>query len=270
VTTILALDAAWTATEPTGVALVASDGIGWRAVAVAPNYDSFLRLAEGSPVPWTQPGRFHGNTASVPELLEAAHRLANSPVDLVTIDMPIATVPITGRRAADNVISAIFGGRGCSTHTPNAICPGPLGATLSAAFNDAGFPIATSLTTAAQTRRLLEVYPHPALVTLLTRTYRVPYKVGKTRSYWPALSLDERIDMLLVEFSAIHDALDNVLGPVGIQIPTAAGKLTLSALKRYEDALDALVCAWVGIRYMQGQAIGHGDETAAIWCPSAS
>ena len=141
---------------------------------------------------------------------------------------------------------------------------------FNAAFNDAGFPIATSLTTAAQTRRLLEVYPHPALVTLLTRTYRVPYKVGKTRSYWPALSLDERIDMLLVEFSAIHDALDNVLGPVGIQIPTAAGKLTLSALKRYEDALDALVCAWVGIRYMQGQAIGHGDETAAIWCPSAS
>lgn len=38
-------------------------------------------------------------------------------------------------------------------------------------------------------------------------------------------------------------------------------------LKRYEDAIDALVCGWVGIRYLAGDAVGHGDATAAIWCP---
>ena len=50
---------------------------------------------------------------------EAAHALAVAPVDLVAIDMPIANLPITGRRVADRLVSAQFGGRGCSTHTPS-------------------------------------------------------------------------------------------------------------------------------------------------------
>lgn len=268
-TIILALDAAWTATEPTGVALVASDGTGWRCVAVAPSYDSFLELANGVPVLWAQ-GPFLGSVSDIPKLLDAAQRLANSPVDLVTIDMPIATTPVTTRREADNVISTAFGGRGCSTHTPSAMRPGPLGANLSAAFCHAGFPIATVNTAASRTHHLLEVYPHPALLALLGRPYRVPYKAGKTRRYWPGLTLEERIGALLSEFSEIHAALFKVFGPMGVELPLAANVLTLSALKRYEDALDALVCAWVGVRYMQGMATPYGDDTAAIWCPSDS
>lgn len=266
-TIILALDAAWTATQPTGVALVGSDGAGWRSVAVAPSYDSFLDLANGVPVLWTQ-GPFPGSVPDIPKLLDAAKRLANAPVNLVTIDMPIATTPINGRREADNEIAKKFGGRGCSTHTPSATRPGPLGATITAAFNREGFPIATDKTSASLGCHLLEVYPHPALLALLGRPYRVRYKVGKTRSYWPDLTLKERIGALLSEFSAIHAALVNVFGPMGMPLPLAANVLTLSALKRYEDALDALVCAWVGVRYMQGTAIAHGDDTAAIWCPS--
>jgi predicted RNase H-like nuclease len=266
-TIILALDAAWTATEPTGVALVASDETGWRCVAVAPSYDSFLDLADGVPILWTQ-GPFSESAPDIPKLLDAAQRLANSPVDLVTIDMPIATFPITARREADNAISRQFGGRGCSTHTPSATRPGSLGATLTAAFQRAGFPIATVNTEVSLTHHLLEVYPHPALLALLLRPYRVPYKAGKTRRYWPGLSLEERIGALLSEFSVIHAALANVFGPIGVPLPLAVNVLTLSALKRFEDALDALVCAWVGVLYMQGTAIPYGDNTAAIWCPS--
>ena len=40
---------------------------------------------------------------------------------------------------------------------------------------------------------------------------------------------------------------------------------TLAALKRYEDTLDALVCAWVGMQFANGLAIPYGDESAAIW-----
>lgn len=266
-TIILALDAAWTATEPTGVALVASEGSGWRSVAVAPSYDSFLNLADGIPVPWTQ-APFSGGVPDIPKLLHAAKRLANLPVDLVTIDMPIATSSIKARRVADNVISRKFGHRGCSTHTPSSTRPGPLGASLSTAFCSEGFQIATEKTSGSLAYHLLEVYPHPALLALLGRAYRVPYKVGKTRRYWPTLTLEERIDALLLEFSAIHAALVKVFGSIGLPLPLAASVLTLSALKRYEDALDALVCAWVGVCYMQGTAIAHGDDTAAIWCPS--
>ncbi|MCA1794352.1 MAG: hypothetical protein LC660_10880 [Desulfobacteraceae bacterium] len=42
---------------------------------------------------------------------------------------------------------------------------------------------------------------------------------------------------------------------------------TLSFLKRYEDTLDALICAWVGVQFIANETIPLGDSTAAIWCP---
>jgi predicted RNase H-like nuclease len=266
-TILLAIDAAWTATEPTGVALVALDAAGWRCVAIAPSYDSFLGLARGVPVNWSQ-AQFAGSVPNISALLNAAQLLAQAPVDLVTIDMPIATTPITGRRTADNAVSKRFGGQACSTHTPSAVRPGPLGAAISTALASAGFSIATADTTVSVIPCLLEVYPHPALLALLGRSYRVPYKVGKARRYWPSSTVPARIAALLGEFSAIRDALVTVFGPVGVPLPQAAHVQTLSTLKRYEDALDALVCAWVGVRYVQGTATALGDNTAAIWCPS--
>ena len=265
-TLILAIDAAWTTTEPSGVALVASHAEEWRCIAVAPSYDSFVDLAAGKSVAWTQP-RFSGSAPDVRRLLDGAQRLANAPVDLVTVDMPIATVPIEGRRDADNKVSREFGGRGCSTHTPNPRRPGKLGADLSKAFADEGFPIATSTTKVGLTHRLLEVYPHPALLTLLHCRYRVPYKIGKVGRYWPSSSRDERLTRLLCVLKAIDDALHALFGPFGVPLPPASSIRTLCSLKRYEDALDALVCAWVGVRYMQGAAVALGDEKVAIWCP---
>ncbi|MDW7774366.1 MAG: hypothetical protein SCH71_15885 [Desulfobulbaceae bacterium] len=56
----------------------------------------------------------------------------------------------------------------------------------------------------------------------------------------------------------------------GINFGPIRFKLDLDAesyLKRYEDALDALVCAWVGVKFLEGETQPLGDETAAIWCP---
>ena len=38
---VVGIDAAWTVTEPSGVALAVDDN-GWRLAAVAPSYDDFL------------------------------------------------------------------------------------------------------------------------------------------------------------------------------------------------------------------------------------
>src|SRR5262245_9277922 len=132
-TVILAIDAAWTATNPSGVALISSDGSRWRCAAVAPSYGAFLDLAGGNPFDWAR-GRFAGGAANVANLLAAAEVLGRAPVDLVAIDMPIATIPITGRRVADNLVSQEYGGQGCSTHSPSTSRPGELGATLSKSF----------------------------------------------------------------------------------------------------------------------------------------
>jgi predicted RNase H-like nuclease len=202
-------------------------------------------------------------------LLDAAQLLASdSTPDVVTIDMPIATVPIRGRREADRRISAEFGGLGCGTHTPSTARPGEVGRALSRGFAAAGFPIATAAT-GPIVPALVEVYPHPALLSLANAKYRVPYKVGKRGTYWPDLSPAERRKRLVRKWRAIGRVLDRTIADVDLPLPTVAeaADLPFSQLKRFEDALDALVCAWVGIQYLDGGCHGYGDHTAAIWTP---
>jgi predicted RNase H-like nuclease len=177
---ILAIDAAWTATEPSGIALVAEEGDGWHCVALAPSYASFLDLAEGKDVPWNEDAIPVGPPDQVALLINTSRKLANRDVTLVTVDMPLATSPITGRRAADREVSRAFGCRGCATHSPNMERPGKVGTALYETFIAEGFTLATAPTAATlptTSHHLVEVYPHPALLTLVDSTYRVEYKV---------------------------------------------------------------------------------------------
>lgn len=268
--TVLGIDAAWTATEPTGVALVerCSAGHRWRCVALAPSYDAFIALSEGTPVSW-HTGAFHGSASGPDGVLDAARRLTDGqPVTLVTVDMPVATVPIIGRRRADALVSSQFGGRGCSTHSPSPQRPGPIGERLTDSMAAHGFEIADATTACGAPARLLEVYPHPALLVLLGVPYRFGYKVSKSRRLWRGTPVEVRVQNLLVAFDLILAALRTHIDDIALDLPAPSAVSTLSHLKRYEDALDALVSAWVGIEYLEGRAQAYGDATAAIWVPT--
>lgn len=259
---ILAIDAAWTSAEPSGVAVVGECPCGWRCLAVAPSYCSFLALVKnGTAVNWNQ-SSFPGQWPNPKDLVAAAMKLAGR-LDLVTADIPLATVPITGRRAADSAISSTFGGRGCAAHSPSANRPGQIGVAISIGFANCGFPLAT--TTISGPGKLVEVYPHPALLTLLNAPYRVKYKVSHSGKYWPRTEVPFRVSKLLGEFGKITKALGTHISGITIPLPNNAN--TLAGLKRYEDAIDALVCAWVGICYLNNSATPYGDPTAAIWVP---
>jgi predicted RNase H-like nuclease len=265
-TGVLGIDAAWTAKEPSGVALLASSSGKWRCVTVTPSYDSFLALAEGVPVDWTVKAR--GAVPEASRLVTAAERLlGGGKVAVVTVDMPLATVPITGRRAADSAISRIYGGKGASAHSPSAERPGIISDQLSKDFAAAGFPLATSTTSVGTPHRLVEVYPHPALITLTGAGYRLPYKVSKSRRYWPGSTPAERGANLLGQFEEILMALSGEIHDIPIELPQVISEVSTSGLKRYEDSLDALVCAWVGTKYLEEEAKPYGDNTAAIWVP---
>lgn len=264
---ILALDAAWTADEPSGVAVVAGDTSGWKCLAAVPSYEHFLAHAEGSDSDWTS-DRIDGSLPDAVRLLAAARKTAGGTIDLVTIDMPVATVPLSSRRAADDAVSKEFGARSCAAHSPNSLRPGPLGALMSASLVSAGFPLATTSDSSGKIPRLVEVYPHPALLSLLGRPQRVPYKVSKTNRYWPEVDIRSRISLLLEEFTNIYNALSSCFGVLPFALPAPRTVDSLSSLKRYEDVLDALVCAWVGVEYLSGRTVALGDDAAAIWCPS--
>lgn len=265
-TAVLGIDAAWTAGEPSGVALVEDVGAGWRCLGAAPSYGQFVALAAGTPVNWAS--RPTGGLPALPQLLGAASTLLGGRrVDVIAVDMPLATGAITGRRSADTQISQTFGGRGCSTHSPSGNRPGPVATSLVAQGAAAGYPLATSAVQAGTLPALIEVYPHTALLSLMAAPYRVTYKASRSARYWPQMPAVGRRQQLVGTWGLIGGALAQTIANIPIPGASAAAGMATTHLKRYEDALDAVVCAWVGTQYVAGGCQAYGDPTCAIWTP---
>jgi predicted RNase H-like nuclease len=61
--------------------------------------------------------------------------------------------------------------------------------------------------------------------------------------------------------------LKKEIDKIDLNLPEEHAPGTVSGLKRFEDAIDALVCAWVGAQYLKGNALPYGDIAGAIWIP---
>lgn len=148
---VLGIDAAWTANEPSGLAVIVNDGSGWSLRATASSYIDFVQ----PPDPDLGLKRPRGSIADPVALLDFSHRLLGHPVDIVAVDMPLALEPITARRVSDNKVSSAYGARQCGTHTPSAFRPGPISDNLRRDFEGLGYHLATI---EVKTPALLEVY----------------------------------------------------------------------------------------------------------------
>ena len=264
---VLGIDAAWTAHQPSGIALVQRTTAGWSCLAVAPSDEAFINQASGQA--WDPKQKATGSRPNPAALLQASQQLAGAKVSCVSVDMPLATTPIISRRAADTEISRRFGPRGCAVHSPSAERPGALADQLRADFAAHGYPLHTSGSDPAAPA-LIECYPHVALLALLKREKRVPYKVSRSGKYWKdeQLTRHERIERLLDQFQRIKAGLDQHIRGIQEFIPEPSEVKTLASLKSVEDRLDGLICAWIGIEHLEGRTVGLGDDTAAIWVPA--
>lgn len=112
------------------------------------------------------------------------------------------------------------------------------------------------------------MYPHSAPPSLLQIGRHPPYKVSKSRRYWTDLSRDERYARLLVsQYLILEGSTLQDIDGLDLPLPAPGAAGPLAGLKRYEDALDALVCAWVATLYSDGRATAFnaGYGSAAIW-----
>lgn len=260
---VLGIDAAWTGHKASGVALAVETTGGWRLAVAEPSYERFVERSFSTPhaEPEDQRGGlFPGASA----LLEAAKNYCGVTPSLVAVDMPLSLTQITGRRASDNAVSKAYGGRKCGTHTPNPDRPGPVSEGLRRSFESVGYLLHTSEPLGCG---VIEVYPHPALVELAEAGERFKYKVEKTRSYWPSLTPAERRHQLRQEWSKIVGLLDRELEGVSVQFDGFELQTSRREMKAIEDALDAVVCAWVAICALNGRAKPFGDRDSAIWIP---
>ena len=259
---VLGIDAAWSSTQPSGVAVAAEYSSGWRLIAAESSYQRFQARADTDLVREARP---LGAPPDARALLAAASLLCEGrPVDLIAIDMPLAQEDIIRRRFCDNEVSRIYGARKCGTHSPTPARPGTISDELRKGFDLAGYPL---LTRGISSRGLIEVYPHPALVELTGASERLPYKTPKTCTYWPSATPTERRARLYQQWNEIINLLEDEIANVRSVLPIPDITATKAEAKACEDALDAIICAWIAVCALEGRARPLGDENSAIWIP---
>ncbi|PWE53776.1 DUF429 domain-containing protein [Metarhizobium album] len=254
------MDAAWTLTEPSGVALIVERDGQWHLEAVSPSYAHFISDEAGRHRP-------RGSAVSANLLLEEAARRIGQAIDLVAIDMPLSQRPIISRRLSDNLVSSAYGARHGGTHSPSAVRPGAISDRLRRDLGTLGYPL---LTAAIDQPGTIEVYPHPALIELLKAEKRLPYKTSKVRNYWRDDPPGIRRERLLGVWNDIVGALDQEVADTHKMLSVPAYNAIGWQMKAFEDMLDAVICAWVGACALDGKATPFGDQESAIWIPGSN
>jgi hypothetical protein len=114
---------------------------------------------------------------------------------------------------------------------------------------------------------LKEVFPFAALIRLMKITKRPPYKVTKTKRYWPNCPIETKITLLLDTWDSIFQALMGQLSEICLEVPERVDVCSLASLKAHEDMPDAIMSAWVGTLFVDQAVQPFGDNYAAIWIP---
>ncbi|ORA14656.1 DUF429 domain-containing protein [Mycobacterium arosiense] len=189
---------------------------------------------------------------------------------LVAFDAPLVVNNPTGQRPAETALNRDFrkyeaGAHPCNTGKPEFVT-GPRAGRLAAALRldlDPRSPAA---------RRAIEVYPHAATVALFRLERTLKYKAKPGRS----------VERLKSELSALMDGVERLArAPVPLRVAGHDGWIALrrtvtaaqrkSELRRAEDPVDAVVCAYVALyaqRRPQDVTI-YGDlDTGFIVTPS--
>lgn len=238
------------------MALIVEGQRGWEVRSAASSISDFCSFVHDGPA------LDKGTTA---EGVEAVLRLsmgACPALALIAVDMPLSLVEIAGRRSADTQISKEYGGRKCSTHSPSPVRPGPLSGEIVTKCAELGFPLRTE---SCLSPGLIEVYPHPALVELLSAESRLKYKVGKVAKFFPDKTTAERKDKIEEVWIKIAEKADEDIKGFSDTLVRTIRETGIS--KRSEDLLDALICAWIGLKCLRGEAKPFGNQEAAIWVP---
>jgi predicted RNase H-like nuclease len=235
------VDLAWAGRNPTGVAVVDADGDLMQLGAVR---EDDAVLAALSPY-------VRGDC-------------------LVAFDAPLVVTNRSGQRPAEAALNRDFRRFEAGAHPANTTKPEfadvPRGARLARAMGLDMDPRSSAA------RRAIEVYPHPATVVLfkLARTLKYKAKPGRdvARLRSELLLLMDGVEKLAHARVPMRVASHDGWAELRRQVATAQRK---SQLRRAEDPVDAVVCAYVAL-YAQRCPAGitiYGDfATGYIVTPS--
>jgi predicted RNase H-like nuclease len=186
----------------------------------------------------------------------------------IAIDAPLVIENHSGQRLCERQIGQTYGARKASCHTSNrSLYPDAASVRLANSLLAQGFE---HLGNPTDQRWQIECYPHPAIIEMFGLPERLMYKKGKVgekkRGQVELAKLVRSLEASSVLPLTINSALDiyldegTILSNVGV------------AMKRNEDALDAIVCVYIGALYASQQASSvFGDvDSGYIYVPTVN
>lgn len=189
------------------------------------------------------PMRWEDELKSDKEIVQFVVEAASEGPALVAIDAPLVVPNESGTRPCDREVSRAYRREEAGTYPANRRRLGPhiRGEELVAQLLDMGFTHSLAVAKQAKVRQVVEVYPHPGMVELFGLERTLKYKARLGRSYqdrWRELSCYMELLRNLTE------ALPRLRAEAFLSQLRPQGRRG-QALKRLEDLLDALFCAYI-------------------------
>lgn len=175
------------------------------------------------------------------ELLTWLRRWTDGPC-FVAFDAPIVVNNPTGHRPCERLISQYYGRFGASCHAANTTNPSFTHGSRALRLIE---KLDLDLSPTAE-RRAAEVYPHPAIVTLFDLPRILQYKAKPGRDFTHLHTEMLRLATYVESLADASPSLQVQTTPSWQQLREALARATRKAdLKRVEDALDSVVCAYI-------------------------
>lgn len=176
---------------------------------------------------------------------------------VAAIDAPLVVPNATGRRICEALVSAEFGPYDAGAHPANrsrALFDPPRGQVLCERL---GWDVDPAVRPGDGRSVAIEVYPHPATITLFGLSRVIPYKAKPGRD----------LESLRAAHGVLLDLLERECGPL-LRLPESRRWAELRAvvggarrkadLRRIEDEVDAILCAYLAWLW------GQGDERMRV------
>ena len=181
------------------------------------------------------------STAAVLAWLDA--RIAPREPALVAVDAPTIIPEGVAMRVADKLTHTHFGRQHAGAYPANRRLPFAASTlALGGALEDRGYAHAPTIAPRAPGRFQIECFPHPAMLRLFGLSTILRYKKGNVAERRAGLA---RLRKLI----ATHLVTGDPVLATPLQLPSLPARGAGVALKRVEDQLDAVVCAYVGAHW---------------------
>lgn len=162
---------------------------------------------------------------------------------LVAVDAPTVIPEGVAMRVADKLTHTHFGRQHAGAYPANRTLPFAASTlALGAALERRGYAHAPTIAPREPGRFQIECFPHPAMLRLFGLPTILRYKKGKVAERRAGL---RRLRSLI----ASHLVTGDPVLATPLQLPELPARGGGAALKRVEDQLDAVVCAYVGAHW---------------------